>query len=83
MFPFINQLKFIDWEEIESIHVEKYEPIKEFGGWGYRGFKDNRALNTHGNLGIRIHLKEGNKILFGTNQEVAASAAIQAHFKKH
>ena len=77
MFPFVNNLKFIDWKDIKKIEVVSYDPISEYGGWGVRGFKSNRAYNTHGNMGIRILFNDDNKLLLGTNLADAAKTAIE------
>lgn len=56
------------WSEIRNIYVRKYSPIKEFGGFGLRGTKKNRALNTYGNWGLQLEFKDGKKLLIGTQQ---------------
>lgn len=65
--------KKIEWSEIEKIYTREYKPIKEYGGWGIKGsWKRGKAYNVSGNQGIQIELKNGKKILIGTqkSQEV-------------
>jgi hypothetical protein len=68
--PFQLRKKYFSWEEIERVYIRKYNSIKEYGGWGYRGgfsIKGGTAYNIYGNIGLQIILKNGNKLLIGTN----------------
>jgi len=60
--------KIIHWDEIESIKVDKYRPILQFGGWGYRIGWKAVAYNCRGNDGLIIILKNGRKIVVGTQK---------------
>ncbi|WP_424001764.1 hypothetical protein [Maribacter sp. IgM3_T14_3] len=74
--------KIIRWHEIEKCFVRKYSPIREYGGWGYRGLSGkNKALNVKGNKGIQLVLKNGNKLLIGTQKENDAKMVIERYFK--
>lgn len=66
--PFLLNHKFIPFEEIEDIKKIKYNPILECGGWGLRWYKNGRAYNVSGNIGIEIKLKSGKIILIGTTK---------------
>ncbi|WP_442844752.1 hypothetical protein [Leeuwenhoekiella sp. H156] len=66
-FPFHIKSRFKSWEEIKSATVRKYNPIREYGGWGYRiSFTKRKALNTKGNKGVQLYFKDGNELLLGT-----------------
>lgn len=66
-FPFQRKERFKSWSEIESITIRKFNPIKEYGGWGYRiSFTKKKALTIKGNKGIQIIFKNGNELLLGT-----------------
>ncbi|MFZ4399012.1 MAG: hypothetical protein ACOYO1_03170 [Bacteroidales bacterium] len=67
-YPFHFKVYTIIWEDIETIHIRKYKPIIEYGGWGIRtiSFTKNIAYNISGNIGLQIELKKGKKILIGT-----------------
>lgn len=68
--PFHLKQNSILWQDIKSAQVRKYEPLKEYGGWGIKGYsKKNRAYNVKGNIGLQLVLKNGNKILLGTQKE--------------
>jgi hypothetical protein len=67
--PFRNRKKHIPLNEIESLHVRKYDPIREYGGFGLRfGFKGGMAYNVSGFWGLQIIMKDGEKILIGTQK---------------
>ncbi len=65
-FPFHSKFISFPWESIEKIEVVTYNPLSEYGGWGLRGFKNNRAYNVSGNKGLRIFFKDDKKLLIGT-----------------
>lgn len=67
-FPFHQKKRALRWEEIERIELKKYSPIFDYGGWGIRGFSDDKAYNISGNVGIQLYLKNGKKILIGTQK---------------
>ncbi|HQO10130.1 MAG TPA: hypothetical protein PLP37_08490 [Clostridiales bacterium] len=56
------------WDDIQSIKVDKYRPILEFGGWGYRIGWKGVAYNCSGNDGLIIILKNGRKVVVGTQK---------------
>lgn len=67
--PIHREYRFYPWQEIEKIHIRKYDAISEFGGWGIRikPFKKSRAYNVRGTVGLQLELKSGHKILIGTS----------------
>lgn len=67
-FPFHLKFRYFAWKEIEKSYVRQYKPIMEYGGWGIRGFGKNKALNMSGNMGLQLEMKDGNKLLIGTNK---------------
>lgn len=77
-FPFQLSLKKYPFSTIRSLVVTSYDPITEFGGWGYRfTFSGKKAINISGNQGIRIEFKNGKNLLIGTNQPQAVIATLQ------
>ncbi len=53
-----------------------YRPIREYGGWGIRGFGKRRALNMRGNLGVLLVRKDGSTLLIGSQKPRDLLAAI-------
>lgn len=70
LIPFMFRFRFIRWEEMNRCYVRTYQPIKEYGGWGWRTSwgRRNIAINIKGNIGIQMELKNGRKILLGTSK---------------
>lgn len=83
-WPFYIKSKLFSWSEIESINVIKYNPILDYGGWGYRfNFRGKGiALNVKGNQGIQLRLKNGKKLLIGTQKPDEVRQIIQLYSRK-
>ena len=77
-FPFNLKPRLLSWCDIDSCYVRTYSPIKEYGGWGYRSgiLSYGKAYNIKGNVGIQLILKNGKKLLIGTQQKEQAKQVI-------
>jgi len=77
--PFVRKMKHIPLSEIASVTVSKYNPLTEFGGWGVRKrlFSRKTAYNISGRIGMRVILKNGRQVLFGTRQQEEMSRAVE------
>ena len=77
--PLTRKTKHIKKAEIISAEVAKYNPIVEFGGWGVRKrlFSRKTAYNIRGRVGLRVHLKDGRQIVFGTQKEIELRRAVE------
>ncbi|MEQ8187089.1 MAG: DUF6141 family protein [Candidatus Eremiobacterota bacterium] len=68
-FPFQLSFHKINVSDIKTYEVRTYRPIMEYGGWGIRySLTCGKAYNVSGNLGIQLVLKNGSKILFGSQK---------------
>jgi len=78
-FPFHLTLKKYSWDNIQRFSVRQYDPITEYGGWGFRfGFlTKGMAFNVSGNKGIQLVLKNGSRLLIGTNKPDEASETLK------
>ncbi len=63
-FPFISRR--YQWEDIEKAYIRRYKPLAEYGGWGIRFGPKGKAYNVSGNMGLQLVLKNGKRILIGT-----------------
>lgn len=64
-FPFL--IKSIIWEEVEAINTITYGFI---GGWGLIPYSPyGKVYNIKGNKGLLIDLKNGRKLLVGSQKE--------------
>lgn len=75
--PLQNKWKQIRDDEIESFEVRTYRPVSEFGGWGIKGSSRKKAYNVSGNIGLELVLKNGRKVLFGTQKSQAIKYAME------
>lgn len=75
--PMINKFRNIQKNEIERFEVREYKPISEFGGWGIKKGtkKHGKAFNVRGKTGLQLYLKNGGKVLFGTQRKAAIADA--------
>ncbi len=71
--PFFK--KIIPWAEVVSAEVKDYGFI---GGWGIRiSTKYGRAYNVKGSKGLVLTLKNGKKVLVGTQKEAELRAVVK------
>ena len=70
--PFIT--KSIKWNEIKNAEVINYG----FVGWGIKIWtKYGTVYNTKGNIGLSIKLKNGKKLLIGTQKKTELKNVIE------
>ncbi len=66
-------------DSITSIEVVQYHPLRNHGGWGIRFGRDGeRILNARGDRGVRIQLRDGSKLLVGSQRAEELALAIEA-----
>jgi len=76
-FPFHFREYFIPWENVLSAGGRNYSPLTEYGGWGIKGTKKNRAYNVSGSFGLQLYLADGKKVLFESNHPEEIKSAIE------
>ena len=79
--PLSGKWKYIKMEDIERFEVIAYNPVFEYGGWGIKGSSRNKAFNVSGNTGLRLYLKNGKKVLIGTQQKRAIEYVMEKMMK--
>ncbi|HPZ08245.1 MAG TPA: DUF6141 family protein [Candidatus Eremiobacteraeota bacterium] len=75
-FPFHFSFRKIYLEHIKRYKVRTYSAIKEFRGWGIRTGKNTRAYTVSGIHGVLLELKDGKKILLGSQKAEELERAI-------
>ena len=76
--PFVNSEKTLTKTDIKEAYVRKYEPIWEYGGWGYRIRPGKgRAMNVSGNQGLQLILSDGKQLLIGTQKPEQMRQAVR------
>jgi hypothetical protein len=83
--PLIIKEKSIRKDEIQTFAIREYKPVKEYGGWGikYGSGRNGKAYNVKGNIGMQLELKNGKKVLFGTQRADAFQHAMEQMMKEH
>ena len=77
LWPFANRV--IPLADIAAIETRTYRPIGEFGGWGVRGFsRRNMAYNVSGDQGVQLTLRDGSRVLIGSQLAAASAAAMES-----
>lgn len=78
-FPMIRKSKLIFKEEIARYEIRTYNALIDYGGWGIKGSilsRKGKAYNVSGNKGLQLYLKNGKKVLFGTQKPQAIEYAM-------
>lgn len=75
--PFHLSYKKIDFDSIAAVYARTYHPLGEFGGWGIRWGVSGKAYNVSGNRGVQLLLKNGKKILIGSQRSDELATLLQ------
>ncbi|MEO6893476.1 MAG: DUF6141 family protein [Ginsengibacter sp.] len=69
-FPLQLSYRFFPWNTLTECYVRKYNPIAEYGGWGWRLglFGKGTAYNISGNEGLQLQFTNDKKLLIGTQK---------------
>jgi len=72
--PFANRR--IPAEQIIRVEPLTYKPMREFAGWGIRGWGGRIAYNVSGNIGVELTLVDGRRVLIGSQRADELAVAI-------
>lgn len=71
-------MRHIPWDQIDVCYTRQYSPMWEYGGWGIRWrWGKGRAFNVAGNQGLQVVLRDGSRILFGTQAPELIEQALK------
>lgn len=76
-FPLLWRWRHWPWAELRQVQARHYAPIGEYGGWGLRGLKGNKAYNVWGSEGLQLVFGSGNRLLLGTQRPEELRAALR------
>lgn len=79
--PVYNKWRKIPLTEMKTMSVMKINPIKEFGGWGFRYGKLGQAFTTTGRMIIHIETIRGQKLNFSVENVEKTELAITKFLK--
>lgn len=74
--PFMLKPRVIKPPEIAQHQSVQYRPIADYGGWGIKGFRSDRAYNVRGDRGVKITLTDGALVMIGTQRPEELNMAV-------
>jgi len=57
----------IPYSEIVSLESVQYRPLRDFGGWGVRGWGPRKAWSARGNRAVALQLEGDRLVLVGSD----------------
>ncbi|SFS80392.1 hypothetical protein [Lutibacter maritimus] len=84
-YPFHLNSKTITWNLISKCYIRNYNAISEYGGWGIKFSyfkKKEKSFTTKGNIGLQLELKNGKKILLGTQLKDSLQKTLDNYQQK-
>ena len=76
--PLMKKWKKITPDEIANYEIRTYRAKREFGGYGLRRRRrSGQAYIISGNVGLQLYLKNGKKLLIGTEKKQAIEHAMR------
>ena len=75
--PIQRKERWVKWSDVKDVHIRKYKPIAEYGGWGFRNGRSGKALNISGNMGLQIVFTNGKRLLLGTRKPEELERALK------
>ena len=76
--PLTGKTISFDKTNINRYEIREYKPTMEYGGYGVKSGKKGvgKAYNVSGKVGLQLYLKDGKKILIGTQRGDALLRAM-------
>ncbi len=76
--PIYRKWRQLAPEAIDHYELRKYKAKREYGGYGVRRRRrSGQAYIVSGNIGLQLHLKNGKKLLIGTQKKQAVESAMK------
>ncbi|MGH9614465.1 MAG: hypothetical protein ACRD4P_15440, partial [Bryobacteraceae bacterium] len=69
----------IPMSEIRSATVAQCDPLRDFGGYGFRTGQAGKAYIANGRRGVRLELESRAKVFLGSRKPEALLDCMQAH----
>lgn len=81
--PFLLKGLTIPWADVAEAGIRKYNPLLEYGGWGYRiSRKRGKAYNVSGDKGLQLVMQNGKRILIGTQRTEALQILLNELYQQ-
>lgn len=68
----------VPFSEVVSLESVRYQPIREFGGWGVRGWGARKAWSARGNRAVALELEGDRLLLIGSDRPQRLEERIRA-----
>ncbi len=82
-YPFHFFAKRFEWNQLQDVIIREYNPLKEYGGWGLRGFGNKKVMTVSGHWLVEVVFVNGQSLLIGTCQPEEMKAALaMTNFKR-
>jgi len=76
--PFHRKPRIIELRDVSEIYLRQFKPYKEYGGYGIqRKIKYGQSYTVEGRNGLQIIMKNGKKILVGTQKSKELEALLK------
>lgn len=77
--PFMRKEQFYSKAQIKKYEIRKFNPKREYGGHGAKKGKrkSGKSYTVSGRLGLQLYLREGDKVLIGTQRKEAIKYAME------
>jgi hypothetical protein len=75
-YPLHRSYRKFPFDSIRSCHVQKYRPIRDYGGWGIRYGLKGTAYNVSGDRGVLLEFWDGSKLMIGSQQPEGLATAM-------
>lgn len=70
--------KSVAYERVAWIEAVTYRPLRDFGGWGVRGFGPKQAWTARGNRAVVMHLTDGAQLYVGAEHPERLAERMRA-----
>jgi hypothetical protein len=83
--PLTGKTINFDSSNINKYEIRDYKPTKEYGGYGVKQGKRGigKAYNVSGKTGLQLFMKDGSKVLIGTQRADAMLRAVEKMMKNN
>lgn len=68
----------VRYDEIRSLESVRYNPLREFGGWGIRGTGKKRVWSARGDEAVVLHLADDKLLYVGSDHPHRLEERIRA-----
>jgi len=76
LLPLQWRWRHLAWPEVARAYLRRYDPLGEYGGWGIKGTSQNRAYNIANDEGLQLELRDGRRVLLGTQRPAELKRAL-------